>query len=1165
MVLSKFRRIVSGSLAAVMLVSAGAAAFAKDEKMPTEISGTYQFREIGTLRDLVDEMAEPVLKSIAQHLNSGNNDPNAMSKVIETMLRNDLAHNEANKDRMRTDLFYFNEDWFKGDATDEKPNWDMAVMSMQFCSAVWHNTESDSRAFLERLGFRNVSFYDSDNAETDSRGTRLAIAAKPLADGTTLVTVVPEESVSLASWVDNLDIGSRDTDDIYHGGFRKAAQFARQCLNEYMKDVSGDVKYWITGYSRGGAISNRLSAILTDESGAAQKDVFTYTFACPNTVELTEPDTGHNNIHNYVSDNDLVTAVPSLVVSDGMKIDGTESGDGLTFRRYGIDHSLQGVDGVEETDILEYLHALTPATCEDFRVDGMASDFAEMEVVIPESVSVDVRGTAGMIVDSVIEEFKSQIQESQDVSGIIAAIDNIAGLLGGEAAGLLKDLVGQLKGIADPSQIDEQKLTVLMTSVYRVLESLSENDVSGLTRKVENSPTQAEYVHDTSKKMQAAIVQLLSSILAIRNGTDEDSELKMSNIRAMIQQIATQISVQKGITIPLEDYEKILNAEDAESYRDLFDRIYRLLEAISQSLSDLAESKGTDKQTVMRELASGLQKGLEETTHNVISLLTETKTDEEGKTVFTNRAKQNQKDLAAAILIIFLASRTQKEIDAETNSNEELVKNLTAIAVGEASDVRAVDEDNYEPMDSKGCLSRVIYNVLNAAGVVRPSADGNGYVNIDEEMSVEIAEKVCGSVLRLIRNNRLYIGEIFDPGTESGSRRAAQLKDLLNGAQTIAHNIKRIVYAHYHEVYLSWLKADAATDENSFYHGGVAAPMNELKAGAETKFALLGNAKYDAAFALTGADDQSVSISRSSYDNAAAAAPGTIDIADINAAKSSTESSTLLDKDVVAGSVLSMNGNLSVKKDTSPMENGLTCSETTMKAEGELALLFNRLIKGYVQIKANDVTGTVANNGSETVWNAYRTVRTTYKDDPGKESELMLADTAKAVNTRVHEDKNTTVTVSKTFVGGEEQKDKTVTQWDVTDGGSVSSYRAGYDKDGNVSNVCATLSFVIPEDAKALSVSMNNKTQWLMGEPPAFGIDKVNIGDGIIRSVELRGVPEPSVIYAAVYDSAGALKAVKMIDVADETSYSIDKELIEGGSYKVFLWDTDMKPIDIVR
>ena len=91
---------------------------------------------------------------------------------------------------------------------------------------------------------------------------------------------------------------------------------------------------------------------------------------------------------------------------------------------------------------------------------------------------------------------------------------------------------------------------------------------------------------------------------------------------------------------------------------------------------------------------------------------------------------------------------------------------------------------------------------------------------------------------------------------------------------------------------------------------------------------------------------------------------------------------------------------------------------------------------------------------------------------------------------------------------------------------------------------------------------MNNKTQWLMGD---FGIDSVKIEDGFIRSVELRGMPEPSVIYAAVYDSAGVLKAVKMIDVADETSYSIDTALIEGGSYKVFLWGTDMKPIDIVQ
>ena len=75
--------------------------------------------------------------------------------------------------------------------------------------------------------------------------------------------------------------------------------------NEFIYDtvdgISGDVKYWITGYSLGGAISNLLSAFLTDdaESGVEQKDVFTYTFSSPNTVELSESDTAHKNIHKY--------------------------------------------------------------------------------------------------------------------------------------------------------------------------------------------------------------------------------------------------------------------------------------------------------------------------------------------------------------------------------------------------------------------------------------------------------------------------------------------------------------------------------------------------------------------------------------------------------------------------------------------------------------------------------------------------------------------------------------------------------------------------------------------------------------------------------------------------------------------------------------------------
>ena len=924
MLFLKFRRIISGLMAAVILVSAGAVAVAENKAMPAEFSGTYQFQEVGTLRDVADRVGGLMLKSIDDYIkSSGNKNPNVLSELIEVLLHNAETHNEVHRNRERTDLFYFNEDWFKGNAADGTPDLDMAIMSQQLSLAVCTNAETgaDANAFLEKLGFDNIRVYNSEDegVDTDALGTRFVIAAKPLADGTTLVTVLPDISNTAPSWVDNLDVGSMDTDGIYHGGFSKAAKFAKDCLDEYVEGISGDVKYWITGYSRGGAISNLLSAFLTDDplSGAEQKDVFTYTFSSPGTVELTESDTTHNNIHNYISKYDIVPALPPHMVSDGMNIDVTSSDDGLTFRRYGVDHIIQDVEGVEETDILEYIYAISPTIFEDYRMHGMATDFAEMEVVIPDTLNLELHGTIGTLTDAIVERMYGANPE--DMAGIVSSIDTIAELFSRETAGLLKDFFEQIQVITAPEQIDEQKLNALMTSVHRVLTSLAEYDVSGLTREVENSPTQDQFIYDYDEKIQTAAIQALTTLLDARDGMNEESK-----------------------------------------------------------------------------------------------------------------------------------------------------------------------------------------------------------------------------------------------------RRAAQFKALLNGALTVSHNIKRILYAHYPEVYLSWMRAGAATDENSFYYGGVVAPMGRVNDGGETEFALLGDAKYDFAATMTGADGVTANVNYASYADAVKVRPGTIDISDINAVGSKTDTETLLSKDIDAGNVLKMEGNISVNKDTYLLENNLTSSELTMRAEGAFKMLFSYLLKGYAELKERAVTGTAANDDSSTDWKAYSVEVKSAKEEDESPSLRMLVDNATAVNTRVDSEANTIVTTRKMFVGSEELMNKTITEWNVTNSGSVINYRVGYDNDGNVSNVCATLKLTIPEDINTLSFTWKNKTQQL-AVTPAFGIKSVKVENDTIKSVELKGEPESSAIYVAVYDSAAALKDVIRVDVTKETSYDLDLPLIQNGSYKVLLWGTDMKPIGMME
>ena len=72
-----------------------------------------------------------------------------------------------------------------------------------------------------------------------------------------------------------------------HRGFDVCSNRIRRALNTYMETyLEEDVTpvFWLSGHSRGGAISNIISSYLVDEG----EKVFAYTFASPNTTANTE-------------------------------------------------------------------------------------------------------------------------------------------------------------------------------------------------------------------------------------------------------------------------------------------------------------------------------------------------------------------------------------------------------------------------------------------------------------------------------------------------------------------------------------------------------------------------------------------------------------------------------------------------------------------------------------------------------------------------------------------------------------------------------------------------------------------------------------------------------------------------------------------------------------
>lgn len=95
-----------------------------------------------------------------------------------------------------------------------------------------------------------------------------------------------------------------------HRGFDVCSTRVRRALDAYLDSfVDGDAEtvFWLTGHSRGAAISNVTAAYLID----AGHKVFAYTFASPNTTANTEASAAkYDCIFNLVNGDDFVPRLP---------------------------------------------------------------------------------------------------------------------------------------------------------------------------------------------------------------------------------------------------------------------------------------------------------------------------------------------------------------------------------------------------------------------------------------------------------------------------------------------------------------------------------------------------------------------------------------------------------------------------------------------------------------------------------------------------------------------------------------------------------------------------------------------------------------------------------------------------------------------------------------
>ena len=251
----------------------------------------------------------------------------------------------AGHDDMETDHpcpFTYSDAYF----TDTGYNYrqDLAAVTMAMCLASGNVADPERfregpanlKDFFDQIGFEDFEA----NADFTNRPERntfgVGIANKEISVNGEKYTVI---GIGLrgcgyyAEWGGDLNVGLEGE----HTGFAICRDKALAFLQEYLAkhtEITGRIKIWCTGYSRGAAGANMLGGRLDDMIMAGQsvgknvslaiEDLYIYTFEAPMGADAGNVNKKvYNNIHNVVNYNDLVVrAAPEC----------------MGFARYGVDH-----------------------------------------------------------------------------------------------------------------------------------------------------------------------------------------------------------------------------------------------------------------------------------------------------------------------------------------------------------------------------------------------------------------------------------------------------------------------------------------------------------------------------------------------------------------------------------------------------------------------------------------------------------------------------------------------------------------------------------------------------------------------------------------------------------------------------------------------------------
>lgn len=191
---------------------------------------------------------------------------------------------------------------FEGLATQHDGN--LAVASLALSQAAY--SQANVQRSLNALGFEQIKW---DYNEDKERKEYVAYAfgnkrCENRGKITNVVAVVLRGTKDWTEWGNNFIRRAK--------GFAGAEELVWMSLISYLGELepADELKFLVTGHSRGAAVANILGARLTNSIYGSNQTVFVYSFATPNTIPARERQF-YQNVMSWNNKNDPVCFLPA--------------------------------------------------------------------------------------------------------------------------------------------------------------------------------------------------------------------------------------------------------------------------------------------------------------------------------------------------------------------------------------------------------------------------------------------------------------------------------------------------------------------------------------------------------------------------------------------------------------------------------------------------------------------------------------------------------------------------------------------------------------------------------------------------------------------------------------------------------------------------------------